>query len=170
MSGLHLDSSKIPTKTQYTGTRRESKRNKAADKINRIDNAAGTIFPLFENRTCMPAASPNGSCTLGAIPIYMVNVSSVAQIQLAINFARNANLRLTIKNKGHDVNGKSYGAGSLGIYTNWLRDIRFIPSYSRGNYSGPAYKVGTGVEVEMLYREADSRNLSVVGGICKVKR
>jgi hypothetical protein len=65
----------------------------------------------------MPTADPTNNCTLGAYPNYAVNVSNVAQIQLAVNFARNANLRLVVKNTGHDFNGKSSGAGALSICT-----------------------------------------------------
>ena len=41
-------------------------------------------------------------CTLGAYPEYAVNVSSVAQVQLTVNFVRNLNIRLVIKNTGHE--------------------------------------------------------------------
>lgn len=116
----------------------------------------------------MISDNPNATCTLGGFPSYVVNVTNVAQIQLAVNFARNANLRLVIKNKGHDFNAKSTGGGGLSIYTNYLRDIRFIPNAKFGHYSGPAFKVGTGVEVGTLYKEADKRGLVIVGGIGRV--
>lgn len=41
-------------------------------------------------------------CTLGGFPNYAINVSTAAQVQLAVNFARNLNIRLTIKNTGHE--------------------------------------------------------------------
>ena len=41
-------------------------------------------------------------CTLGGFPEYVVNVSTAAQVQLAVNFARNLNIRLVIKNTGHE--------------------------------------------------------------------
>jgi hypothetical protein len=116
----------------------------------------------------MISDDPNGNCTLGGFPSYVVNATNVAQIQLAVNFARNANLRLVIKNKGHDFNAKSTGGGGLSIYTNYFRDIRFISNAKIGHYSGPAFKVGTGVEVGTLYKEADKRNLAIVGGIGRV--
>lgn len=64
----------------------------------------------------MPIANPDGGeCTLGGFSIYTVNVSSVTQIQLAVNFARNAYLRLVIKNIAYYYLGKSSGAGALSI-------------------------------------------------------
>jgi hypothetical protein len=41
-------------------------------------------------------------CTLGGFPEYAVNVSTAAQVQLAVNFARNLDIRLVIKNTGHE--------------------------------------------------------------------
>jgi hypothetical protein len=73
------------------------------------------MWPLYQGRTCMPSDDPTANCTLGGYPEYAVNVSNVAHIQLAVNFARNANLRLVVKNTGHDFNGKSSGAGALSI-------------------------------------------------------
>ncbi len=136
--------------------------------LHRIDDPASASFPLFEGRTCVLVNAPGGNCTVGGYPAYVVNVTTVAQIQLAVNFARNANLRLVIKNKGHDYNAKSTGGGGLSVFTNHLRDVRFIPSYSQGGYEGPAFKVGVGAEVGTLYEYADTLNLSVVGGLGKV--
>ncbi|KAH8895310.1 FAD-binding domain-containing protein [Thozetella sp. PMI_491] len=130
-----------------------------------IDDPASVIEPLYEGRTCLPLNAPGGNCTVGGFPVYVVNVTNVAQVQLAVNFARNLNLRLVVKNKGHDFLAKSTGGGALSIYTNWLRDVRFLENYSQGSYSGPAFKVGAGIEAAQMYQEADARNLSVVGGI-----
>jgi hypothetical protein len=134
----------------------------------RVDAPGSVSFPLYEGATCAPSDNPDGNCTLGGYPSYVVNVTNVAQIQLAVNFARNANLRFVIKNKGHDFNAKSTGGGGLSVFTGFLRDIRHIPHYERGPYSGPAFKIGTGVEVGTLYQVAESLNLSVVGGIGRV--
>lgn len=59
------------------------------------------MWPLFQGRTCMPTDEPNGTCTLGGYASYSINVKNVAQVQLGVNFARNMNLRLTVKNTGH---------------------------------------------------------------------
>ena len=85
----------------------------------------------------------SSTCTLGGFPSYAVKISNVAQVQLAVNFARNANLRLVIKNTGHDFLGKSMGAGALSIWTHNLKTIRFLsevhtPSYTRAPPSGSA--------------------------------
>ncbi|GME51418.1 hypothetical protein ZTR_07060 [Neofusicoccum parvum] len=133
------------------------------------DNPADIDFPLFEGLTCVPPSlgRPATNCTLGGYPSYVVNVTSVAQIQLAVNFARNLNLRLSIKNKGHDFNAKNTGAGALSIWTHHLNDIRYIPTYTIGANSGPAFKIGSGVTAVQVYEAADALGLHVVGGIAR---
>ncbi|CAI7611926.1 unnamed protein product [Penicillium viridicatum] len=52
---------------------------------------------------------------MGGYSSYAVNMSNV-KIQVAVNFARNADIRLVVKSTGHDFNGKSRkstGAGAL---------------------------------------------------------
>ena len=117
----------------------------------------------------MPENGPDGNCTLGGFPVYSVNVSTVAQVQLAVNFARNANVRLVIKNTGHCYLGKSSGAGALSVWTHNLKDIEYIPEYDGPGYQGPALKVGAGVTVKEVYEAADKHDGIVLGGICEVR-
>ncbi|TGO19281.1 hypothetical protein BTUL_0005g01300 [Botrytis tulipae] len=94
------------------------------------------MWPLYQGRTCMPTNDTSASCTLGAYPMYELKVSNVAQIQLAVNFARNANLRLVVKNTGHDFNGKS---------------------------SGAAVKMGAGIQAFEIYEFARANGVTAVG-------
>lgn len=114
----------------------------------------------------MPTTDPTGSCTLGGYPSYAVNASNVAQIQLAVNFARNSGIRLVVKNTGHDFSGKSGGAGALSIWTHNLKDIEFIPSWTSLNsgWDGPAIKAGSGVQAFELYEAAHENGVVAVGG------
>jgi hypothetical protein len=88
----------------------------------------------------------------------------VYQIQLAVNFARNLNLRLVIKNTGHDFNAKSTGAGALSIWTHKLKSINYINKYSDSTYTGPALKLGAGVQAYEVYAAAKQYGVTVVGG------
>lgn len=99
-----------------------------------------------------------------------MNATDVEKIQLAVNFARNLNLRLVVKNKGHDFNAKSTGAGALAVWTTYLQDIVYLgDDYSYGTgHTGPAFKVGAGVEAIQVYEAADALGLQVVGGIARV--
>ncbi len=104
------------------------------------------------------------------MPSYVVRATNVAQVQLAVNFARNLNLRLVVKNTGHDFNSKSTGAGALSVWTHNFRDIRYLgPGYAHraSGYRGPAFQIGAGVAVLDLYKAADDLGLHVVGGIAR---
>jgi hypothetical protein len=65
----------------------------------------------------MNAQKSGHSRRQGGHPIYVVNVSNVGHIQAAIDFARSRHIRLVIKNTGHDMSGRSLGAGALLVWT-----------------------------------------------------
>lgn len=50
-----------------------------------------------QGNTCPASIHPEGECTQGGFPAYVANVSTVRDIQAAVNFARNKNVRLVIK-------------------------------------------------------------------------
>ncbi|GIK00952.1 hypothetical protein Aspvir_004982 [Aspergillus viridinutans] len=127
---------------------------------------ASIMLPLYEGRTCMPPGfNYTDTCEIGGYPTYVVNATNVAQIQLAVNFARNLNLRLVVKNTGHDFNGKAAGKGALSIWTHWLKDKAFYPQYKAANgYVGPAIKFGSGVQVWEAYEYAKANGVTVIGG------
>jgi FAD/FMN-containing dehydrogenase len=127
------------------------------------------MSPLFQGATCIPTTNATGNCTIGGYPTYVVNATNVLQIQAAVNFARNANIRLVVKNTGHDFSGKSTGAGAISIWTHHLKEISYFGNYSIGNYSGPAFKAGSGVQAWEIYEAANEHQLLVVGGEGKVR-
>lgn len=124
------------------------------------------MSPVYQSLTCQVTTDPTQSCTLGGYPSYAINVSTVSQIQLGVNFARNSNIRLVIKNTGHDFSGKSGGAGALSLWTHNLKDVQYFANYSAQgtNYTGPAFKAGSGVQAFEIYEEASKKGLVVVGG------
>lgn len=129
------------------------------------------MWPIYQGRTCFPRNDTTSAdkCTIGGYPTYAVNVSSVAQVQLALNFARNNNIRVVIKNTGHCYLGKSSGAGSLSIWMHNIKQIEYLPKYETNDYSGPAMKAGAGVTVQEVYKAAEARGGTIQGGICEVE-
>ncbi|KAF2133002.1 FAD binding domain-containing protein [Dothidotthia symphoricarpi CBS 119687] len=124
------------------------------------------MWPIFQGRTCMPIVNATGKhCKIGGYPEYAVKVTNVAQIQLAINFARTTDIRLVIKNTGHCYLGKSSGAGALSLWTHNMKDIDFLPNYEGPGYSGPALKLAAGVTVREVYEAADKNNVTVLGAV-----
>lgn len=129
------------------------------------------MWPIYEGKTCLAGTDPAllpANCTQGGYSLYSVNVSNVAQIQLSVNFARSLNLRLVTKNTGHDYNGRSTGHGALSLWTHHLKDIRFLPDYETRGYTGPAFKLGAGVQGFELYEAAEAHGVTAVAGICPV--
>ncbi|KAF3044483.1 hypothetical protein E8E11_002449 [Didymella keratinophila] len=132
------------------------------------DNGA-LMNVLYYGMTCpIPTSgnAANGTCTQGGIAEYAVKISTVAQIQLAVNLARSLNLRLTIRNTGHDYNGRSVGKGALSIWTHGLKEIQYVENYESLNYSGPVFKVGSGVQAFELLQAAEKYGVTAVTGIC----
>ncbi|EAQ88320.1 hypothetical protein CHGG_04939 [Chaetomium globosum CBS 148.51] len=133
-----------------------------------VDDPTSVMWPLYQGRTCLPTDDPTASnCTLGGYAAYSVAVTKVEQIQLALNFARNSNLRLVVKNTGHDFADKSIGAGALSVWTHKLKDIEFLADYNCRGYSGPAFRLGSGVVTEEIYAAAEEHDVTVVGGMCR---
>lgn len=147
-----------------------------SDSTLHMEDPTSSMWPLYQGRTCLPpdaggasnntatALQAQGNCTLGGYPNYAVDAQNVAAVQLAVNFARNANVRLVVRNTGHDFNGRSLGAGSLAVWTHRLKDVAFLPDHKEGNYRGPAMKLGAGVQAFEMYEAADRYNVTAVGG------
>ena len=108
-------------------------------------------------------------CNVGGFPEYVVKATNVAQIQLAVNFARELNLRLVIKNTGHDFGAKSVGKGALSIWTHYLKDAIFYDHYSTSSYNGPAAKLGAGIQVSDVNELAKQWGVTIIGGEGKVR-
>lgn len=123
------------------------------------------MSPLSTGLSCIPTSDPNsGTCTQGTYPVYVISAQSVWDVQSAVNFARNLNLRLVIKNTGHDFAGKATGKGALSIRTHLFQDIQFISRFKTSTYSGPVFKVGSGVQGRELYKVAKQYGYAIVGG------
>ncbi|RAL17614.1 FAD binding domain protein [Aspergillus homomorphus CBS 101889] len=124
------------------------------------------MAPWFANFSCDPYL-PNTHCTIIPLVQYAVNASSAQDYQATINFAQAHNIRMVIRNTGHDYLGKSTGAGALGLWTHYLKDIEVIHFYRSKDYSGPAIKVGAGVQVLEALDAAHAQGYAAVGGNCQ---
>ncbi|KAI0165160.1 FAD-binding domain-containing protein [Hypoxylon sp. FL1284] len=131
-----------------------------------LDEPLVALSEWAQGRTCVLEMDPEGSCTRGGFPEYVVNATSVKHIQAAVNFARNKNIRLVIKNTGHDFGGRSVGAGSLSIWTHWLKEMQFIPEYEIGEYSGMAAQRGAGAESWETHNFMVDNNITLAAPGC----
>ncbi|KAK7468968.1 hypothetical protein VKT23_003467 [Stygiomarasmius scandens] len=115
--------------------------------------------------------SANATCYQGRVPPFAVNVTEVHEIQSALAFAAKHNLRVVVKNTGHEAIGRAFGVGALEIYTNNFQNV----TYHQGDFvpegapcdTEPEYAVtfGSGVSWDTAYLTADQHNRSVVGGL-----
>lgn len=62
-----------------------------------VDDPLTTLTQWPQGSSCILKANPQGTCTRGGFPEYVVNATTVKHIQAAVNFARNRNIRLVIK-------------------------------------------------------------------------
>ena len=59
-------------------------------------------MPWFQNGTCDPFHPESKLCTLGNLVEYTINASSAADVAAGLVFAQAHNIRLAIKNTGHE--------------------------------------------------------------------
>lgn len=125
------------------------------------------MSPFWQNNSCNPFLSPaNGTCTLGNIASYAINITDANTTIAGIEFAQKNNIRLSIKNTGHDYLGRSNGKGSLALWTHGLRDVSVIANYTSSKYSGPAVKIGAGMLAHEVADMVAEHGLRVAVGLC----
>ena len=80
---------------------------------------------LFQNGTidaCYLNVTLGIPCKQGSIPPIGVDVRTAENAQAAVKFANQKNLRLVVKNTGHDYLGRSTARGAFLIWTHNLKD------------------------------------------------
>ncbi|KAF9983651.1 hypothetical protein BGZ65_001581 [Modicella reniformis] len=90
-------------------------------------------------------------------------------VQHAVRFAAKNNIRLVVKNTGHDYLGRSIGASSLNLWVYFMKNIdfndNFIPDGATDGTTGQtAIILGSGVLWKDAYKAAHEHNVIVVGG------
>lgn len=129
------------------------------------DSSSSVMSPLFANESCDPFTTRESQCVLGTYVQYAVDVHSDKDLATTLAFAQQRNIRVVIRNTGHDYNGKSTGAGAIAIWTHHLKEITVL-DHETSRYTGKAMKMGAGVQAFEAYEAAHKHNLVVVGGEC----
>lgn len=120
---------------------------------------------FFANMSCDPFTPREAQCVIGAYVPYAVNASGASDYRKTINFVRRYNIRLVIRNTGHDYMGKSTGAGALTLWTHHIKEMSII-TYTSPSYSGKAMKIGAGVQAGEAQALARNNGFVVVDGVC----
>jgi len=108
---------------------------------------------------------------LGVSPSYAVDCTNSLQIALTIAFSKLFNIRLVVKNTGHDILGRSEGHGGLEI---WIRHFRNGITFEKtfrsstgctgSGWTGSAIKIAGAYTWGDVYAQAKANNVVVVGG------
>ncbi|KAH7099500.1 FAD/FMN-containing protein [Auriculariales sp. MPI-PUGE-AT-0066] len=125
---------------------------------------------LWENGSeqCFIDATQDAPCQQGLVPYLATAAQTTADIQASVKFAAAHNLLLVVKNTGHDLLGRSSGAGSFGIWTHNLRGISFNDSFTPtgcpATSASPSVTLQAGEHWIDVFRAADEHGVLVVGG------
>ncbi|KAL9598097.1 MAG: hypothetical protein Q9219_004728 [cf. Caloplaca sp. 3 TL-2023] len=114
---------------------------------------------------------PTQNCTLGDQPVYTINATNANDVAFGIRFASKHDIRLVVRDTGHDLLGRSTGYGSLQIWIRYIREgITFQETYtptetcSKTRWSGSAFTIKGGYTWSDVLGEAAARGVIVVGG------
>ncbi|KAK2601094.1 hypothetical protein N8I77_010566 [Diaporthe amygdali] len=130
-----------------------------------LNSSSSVMAPFFANQSCDPWTPRERPCELGAYVRYAVNATDADHIAAAVNFARKQNVRLVIRNTGHDYLGRSTGAGALAVWTHHLKDITPV-EWDDASFTGTALKLGAGVQGYEMLQAATALGRVAVGGEC----
>ncbi|EGN97606.1 hypothetical protein SERLA73DRAFT_110899 [Serpula lacrymans var. lacrymans S7.3] len=122
----------------------------------------GTIDACYLNTTITKI------CEQGSVPVVGVDAREPSDIQAAVNFAVEHNLRLVVKNTGHDYLGRSTARGSFMIWTHNMKNITynssFVPEGAPATESYEAITLGAGVQWHEAYDAIQAQGRVMVGG------
>ena len=160
-----------------------------------FDSSSSIMAGYFQNRSCDPFTPKTKPCEVGNYVEYAISVSNANDAMAGLSYAQEKNIRLVVKNTGHEyvfsvnhvavesivavycVNrghlanfaysylGRSTGKAALSLWTHNLKSIEFL-NYTSTLYTGPAIKMGAGVQAFEAYEAANGQGLRIVGGEC----
>ncbi|KAF8157198.1 hypothetical protein B0H34DRAFT_789625 [Crassisporium funariophilum] len=129
---------------------------------------------LFHNGTvaaCYLNVTLGIPCEQGSIPPVGVDARTASDVQAAVNFARTHNLRLAVKNTGHDYLGRSTARNGFMLWTHHLKDRTRIPAFipqgapSTATETFDAVTFGAGVQWHEAYDFVQQEGRFIVGGL-----
>ncbi|KAK4069469.1 CAZyme family AA7 [Trichoderma harzianum] len=133
--------------------------------------------------SCHVPGRNSSTCSLGDTAVYSINATTPAAISAGLKFAARYNIRVSVKQSGHDLLGRSSGKGGLLIWTHHLRDDptkalefskTYVPTESCADvqlggafyWGGSAARIGGGFTWGDVYPAAHDNGVVVVGGTC----
>ena len=115
-----------------------------------------------------PAEKLYPTCSLGTLATYYVDVRVPSHISATLRLAKDHNIRISIKNTGHDFAGRSVGPNTLAIWTHNLSSMTFHENFTASRCpSANAQNVGelgAGVVAGDAYRFFSEYGMDITGG------
>ncbi|KAJ1301730.1 hypothetical protein OPQ81_008963 [Rhizoctonia solani] len=109
-----------------------------------------------------------GTCAQGRVPNYAVHAETVQDVVEYVRFATKHNLRMVIKNTGHDILGRSSGKGGFALWTHKMKGMQynhtFVPEGCTKEINAGVVTFEAGVQWGEAYKFADSVERIIVGG------
>ncbi|KAJ4290599.1 hypothetical protein N0V90_010817 [Kalmusia sp. IMI 367209] len=114
------------------------------------------------------APSPiNGTCSLGRLSTYHVEAHTSEDIRNTLDFVRAHDIRLSIKNSGHDYFGRSNAANSLAIWTRKMKNAQyhktFQPKGCKSSYENVG-EIGAGISAQEAWEFFEPLEMLVTVG------
>lgn len=126
------------------------------------DNAACSLLSSDPEQTLYP------TCSLGRLATYHVDVREASHISTTLKFAHTHNIRISVKNTGHDFFGRASVPNSLAIWTHNLQSLEFYPDFTASNCPSAngqnIGEMGAGVIAGDAYRFFGSHGMDIAGG------
>ncbi|KAF4631880.1 hypothetical protein G7Y89_g6242 [Cudoniella acicularis] len=154
----------------------EAVENNYNNSITRGSNYGQTYWPNWEacgGSGCSlvsldPDETMYNTCSLGRLATYYVDVRNASHISATLLFAQAHNIRISIKNTGHDFFGRSSVPKSLAIWTHNLDNLNFYQNFTAFNCPSAnglnVGEMGAGVVAGDAYRFFNSHGMDVTGG------
>lgn len=107
-------------------------------------------------------------CSLGRLSSLYVDAREASDVVTAVNFARTHNIRISVKNTGHDYFGRSASPNTLAIWTHNLNSMSYYENFSASNC--PAAngqnigEIGAGTQASDAYTYFTGYNMDITGG------
>lgn len=73
-----------------------------ADLYRSVESSSSVMQSFFANQSCDPFTDRSTPCQLGNYVSYAVRASCAADVQAAVWFAKLNNIRLVVRNTGHE--------------------------------------------------------------------
>ena len=121
---------------------------------------------------CLPSVlvPQSNTCSLDRMSAYYVDAQTPIDVQAALAFVKDHNIRLTIKNTGHDFLGRSSAASTLALRTTNMKHLQFqayleaynCPAASQGHVG----VMGAGVVAHEVVDYFLTHGMDITVGAC----